>query len=778
MGARGRAEEQLVPAAGYEISYLPVRGIDRRNPLKAMGALARAGAAVGAARGLLARERADVVLGGGGYVAGPVGLAAVARRTPLVLTEADSHLGLANRALARFARRVCLAFPIRGREGERYLVTGRPVPRAVVEADRDSARASLGVPPDARCVLVFGGSLGARSLNLAAVDALRDLDAVVLHITGRRDFDQVRGRLGEAREAYRVMEYLDTLADPLAASDLVVARAGGSIFEIAAAGRPAILVPFPAATADHQSGNARWMADAGAAVVVADADLEPERLRRDVEALLGDPGRLAAMAAASRSLARPDAAARIADEVMAAAGEGQSWSGRRLHFVGIGGAGMSGLALIAKELGAGVSGCDRARSPYFEELEQAGIEPVLGHDAAHAEDGAEVVVSTAIPADLPEVARARSVLHRSELLEQAARLRRVIAVAGTHGKTTTTAMVAHVLTGCGLDPGWAVGAELTGPDGRARPNAVWGSGEWMAVEADESDRSFLRLEPDLAVVTNVELDHHSTYGSEPEVRQAFGAFLARVRRGGTVVAWEHAGVTVPDGARSVLFGIGAGPGLRATDLEATGDGTRFSLARDGKVLAAVELPAPGRHNVLNALAALAVAEAAGCPLDRASAALASFRPAGRRFEARGEAAGVRVIDDYAHHASEVEATLRAARELGGRRVVAVFQPHLYSRTLHTHRALGRALAGADVIVVLDVYPARERPEGGLAGVTGKLVADAAADSAGGRPVWWLPTLPEARAALRGIAEPGDVVITLGAGDVDRLCDELLEDLAR
>jgi UDP-N-acetylmuramate--alanine ligase len=192
----------------------------------------------------------------------------------------------------------------------------------------------------------------------------------------------------------------------------------------------------------------------------------------------------------------------------------------------------------------------------------------------------------------------------------------------------------------------------------------------------------------------------------------------------------------------------------------------------------VELPAPGDHNVLNALAALAAAEAAGCPPDRGAAALASFRPAGRRFEARGEAAGVRVIDDYAHHATEVVATLRAARELGGRRVVAVFQPHLYSRTLHTHRALGRALAGADVIVVLDVYPARERPEGELAGVTGKLVADAAADSAGGRPVWWLPTLPEARAALRRMAEPGDVVITLGAGDVDTLCEELLEDLAQ
>ena len=269
---------------------------------------------------------ADAVLGGGGYVAGPVGLAAVARRTPLVLTEADSHLGLANRLLAPFARRVCLAFPIPGRDGERYVVTGRPIPREIVEADRDTARERLGVPPGARACWCSAAVSGARSLNLAAVDALRDSDAFVVHITGRRDFAEVQARLGDAQPNYRVLEYLDSLADPLAAGDLVVARAGGSIFEIAAAGRPAILVPYPAATADHQTGNARWMADAGAAVVLPDSDLTAERLRGEVQELLGDPKRLEQMSASSRSLARPDAAARIADEVMAAIG--QSADGR------------------------------------------------------------------------------------------------------------------------------------------------------------------------------------------------------------------------------------------------------------------------------------------------------------------------------------------------------------------------------------------------------------------------------------------------------------------
>ncbi len=286
-GTRDRAEEQLVPAAGYPIEFISVRGLDRRNPVRALRAVGRAGATAAIARGLLARLGADAVLAGGGYVAGPVGLAAAVRRIPLVLTESDSHLGLANRMLAPFARRVCLAFPIEGRAGDRYLVTGRPVPRAVVEADRDSARARLGIAPDATCALVFGGSLGARSVNLAAVEALADAGVHVLHITGARDFDEVRGRVGE-RAGYAVLEYIDSLGDALAACDLVIARAGGSVFEIAAAGRPAILIPYPHATADHQAKNARWMEEAGAAVVMPDAGLDPGRLRAHVQELLGD----------------------------------------------------------------------------------------------------------------------------------------------------------------------------------------------------------------------------------------------------------------------------------------------------------------------------------------------------------------------------------------------------------------------------------------------------------------------------------------------------------
>jgi UDP-N-acetylglucosamine--N-acetylmuramyl-(pentapeptide) pyrophosphoryl-undecaprenol N-acetylglucosamine transferase len=310
-----RAEAELVPAAGYELRTLRVEGISRTNPLRAARAVARAGAALAAARRILREVRPAAVMGGGGYVAGPIGVAAVAHRVPLVLTEADSHLGLTNRLLAPAARRVCLAFPVEGREGERYRVTGRPVPPA--GGDREAARRRFELEEGETCVLVFGGSLGARSINEAAMEGLAGRSFRVLHVAGARDYPALSRRPRPA--GYDLREYLTPFGDALLASDLVVARAGGSIFEVALYGRPAILVPYPHASGDHQTRNARWMADAAAAVVVRDDELTGERLAREVGALLGDPDRLAAMTRASRSLARPEAAREVAGEVLAAA---------------------------------------------------------------------------------------------------------------------------------------------------------------------------------------------------------------------------------------------------------------------------------------------------------------------------------------------------------------------------------------------------------------------------------------------------------------------------
>ncbi|HTE59639.1 MAG TPA: UDP-N-acetylmuramate--L-alanine ligase [Solirubrobacteraceae bacterium] len=428
------------------------------------------------------------------------------------------------------------------------------------------------------------------------------------------------------------------------------------------------------------------------------------------------------------------------------------WAGRRLHFVGIGGAGMSGLALVAHALGASVTGSDRAAgSPYAGPLRAAGIEPEVGHDAANVPDGAEIVVSSAIPPDNPERAAARErglrELHRADLLGELTRLRPTIAVTGTHGKTTTSSMLVHALRGCGMDPGYLVGGAVRSTGS----NAGWGTGEWLVVEADESDRSLLKLAPAIALLTNAELDHHTTYASQRDVDETFRAFLALADR--ATVVWD----------RPELLALAPDAVPFDATPELTPGGSRFTL--DG---VAVELTVPGTHNARNAAAALTAARIAGADPAQAAAALRDFQGAGRRFERLGTSAGgALVVDDYAHHPTEVAATLEAARTLAPRRVIAVFQPHLFSRTARQATEFGAALAEADEVVVLDVYAARERAED-FPGVTGFLVAEAAADAAGGKAVAWMPGFEQAEAYVRARVRDGDLVLTLGAGDVDAL----------
>jgi UDP-N-acetylmuramate--alanine ligase len=439
------------------------------------------------------------------------------------------------------------------------------------------------------------------------------------------------------------------------------------------------------------------------------------------------------------------------------------WAGRRLHFVGLGGAGMSGLALVAVALGASVTGSDRAESPYLERVRAAGVRPRIGHDAANVPDGddVELVVSTAIPASNPELAAARSrglrEVHRGALLGELSRLRRTIAIAGTHGKTTTASMAAHALLALGWEPSYVIGGELS----TTGTNAAAGAGEWLVVEADESDRSFLELETEIAVVTNIELDHHTTYASLGELEAAFAQFLRKGLR--RVVA------DTPD-AEPFLdrVGIVEAAFYGASEIELHAGGSRFRWAEQE-----VTLAVPGAHNVANAAAALTACVIAGAPRRQLAPALADFRGAGRRFERLGmSAAGALVVDDYAHHPTELAATIAAARTLGPRRVVAAFQPHLFSRTQLLAREFGTALARADVACVLDVYPARERAED-FPGVTGLLVAEAAADAAGGRVVAWTPGFDDAERFLGSVLREGDLCLVLGAGDIDALGRRLL-----
>jgi UDP-N-acetylmuramate--alanine ligase len=440
------------------------------------------------------------------------------------------------------------------------------------------------------------------------------------------------------------------------------------------------------------------------------------------------------------------------------------WAGRRIHLVGVGGAGMSAYARAAAALGAQLSGSDGAPGPYLERLAADGIlEPLIGHRAENLPAGGELELyySSAIPAENPErlAARERGVPERprAELLGELSSLRRTIAVGGTHGKTTTASMVAHALLGAGLDPGWLIGA----PIGGGLENAHWGAGEWLVVEADESDRSLLSLDVEIAVLTNVELDHHASFGSLAELRELFAEFLAGAPQ---AAIWD----------RPELLELRSGPcvAYEARELTLTAGGSSFRWqGRD------VLLRVPGAHNASDAAGALEAARLAGADAGAAIAALASFTGAGRRFQELGRTgSGARIFEDYAHHPTEIAATLRGARTLPHRRLVAVFQPHLFSRTAILAREFGRALAEADVVVVLEVYPARERAED-FPGVSGLLLAESAADAAGGRPVYWLRSFADAERVLGGLLEQEDICVVMGAGDVEELGRALLGSVA-
>jgi len=444
-----------------------------------------------------------------------------------------------------------------------------------------------------------------------------------------------------------------------------------------------------------------------------------------------------------------------------------------VHVVGIGGAGMSAIATVLSAMGHTVSGSDLKASPVTDRLERSGIAVAIGHQAGNLVAPDVVTVSSAVAGTNPEVVEARRrglpVRTRAETLASIAALRRCIAVAGTHGKTTTASMLALQLVEAGLRPSFLIGGDVN----EIGTNAVWDEGEWLVVEADESDGTFLSLVPDIAVVTNVEADHLDHYGTFEAVRAAFEAFLATatLRR---VVGGDDP-VASAIGTRTGADTVGTGPSCtrRMVGLEPARSSIAFDLmGDDGAALGHLAVPVPGLHNARNAAVATVAGLAAGVPFDAAARALARFAGVARRFEFRGRAHDVTFVDDYAHLPTEVAAALAAAADGGWDRVVAVFQPHRYSRTEALWEEFGSAFADADVVVVTDVYGAGEAP---VPGVSGRLVADAVRRTSPDKDVRYVAGRSELRDVLEGLLRPGDLCCTLGAGDLTSLPDELLDD---
>ncbi|MFE1886828.1 MULTISPECIES: UDP-N-acetylmuramate--L-alanine ligase [Streptomyces] len=452
----------------------------------------------------------------------------------------------------------------------------------------------------------------------------------------------------------------------------------------------------------------------------------------------------------------------------------------RPHFIGIGGAGMSGIAKILAQRGAEVAGSDAKESATAEALRALGATVHIGHAAEHlADDASCVVVSSAIREDNPELARAAElgvpVVHRSDALAALMLGLRPIAVAGTHGKTTTTSMLAVSLSELGREPSYAIGGDLDAPGS----NALHGEGDIFVAEADESDRSFHKYAPEVAIVLNVELDHHANYASMDEIYESFETFAGKIVPGGTlVISADHEGAReltrrLDGSVKTVTYGEAADADVRVLSVVPQGLKSQVTAVLDGRELT-FEVSVPGRHYALNAVAALAAGAALGVPAEELAPALAAYTGVKRRLQLKGEAAGVQVIDSYAHHPTEMTADLEAMRGAAGdSRILVVFQPHLFSRTQELGKEMGESLALADASVVLDIYPAREDP---IPGVTSELIIEAA--RAAGADVTAVHDKAEIPAVIAGMAKPGDLVLTMGAGDVTDLGPQILDRLSQ
>ena len=453
-------------------------------------------------------------------------------------------------------------------------------------------------------------------------------------------------------------------------------------------------------------------------------------------------------------------------------------TGRHVHLIGIGGVGMCGLAEVLHAGGARVSGCDIAASERTERLTALGIDVRIGHDPSHLKAVDTVIYSAAVEDQEPELESARRgpmrVVKRAAVLGELMRGRRGVAVAGTHGKTTTTSLIGHLLTEAGLDPTVLVGGHARFADSNARI----GGGETMVCEADEYDRSFLEIRATVAVVTNLEPEHLDCYGSAAELEAAFVLFCNQTEETGRVVLCrdDEGSWALAEAVRRPLtsYGFSAAADLRVVDVRREPEGSRFTVVRDGETLGQAGIRLPGRFNILNTLAALAVGLELGLPFSQLAAGCDSFSGVARRFDVLGARDEITVVDDYAHHPTEIEAVLGAARQaFPGRRLVVVFQPHLFSRTRDFADVFGRALLGAYVVVVLPIYPARECP---IDGIDEDVVVTAAA-RLGHPAIAAGPAVAEASSFVDDLLVPGDVLVTLGAGDVHRVAEDWLRGAA-
>lgn len=803
VGAEGRMEMEKVPAAGYSIIGLPIQGLYRSLTLKNIKVIAKAISSLGKAKKIIKDFKPDIAIGVGGYASGPLLWQASSMGIPTLIQEQNSYAGVTNKLLAKKASKICVAYQNMDRffPADRIIYTGNPVRQNLLDGvnKKEEGYKHFGLDPMKKTILVVGGSLGARTINeslkLGLEKIASDKNIQVIWQTGKFYIEDIKksvSEMGIDTANLYISDFIPNMDLAYSIADLVVSRAGASsISELSLLKKACILVPSPNVSEDHQRKNAMALVEKDAAIMITD-DKSREELVDSMLALVKNEEQLNSLRNNITSFACPSAAEQIAIEVFKTIGitdpailsnrkstkpepkkAKKKQSNKRYFFLGIGGIGMSAIARYFHKQGHLVAGYDLTKTPLTEKLEEEGINihykdnislvPVKFMDR----DKTVVIYTPAVPDDMSEKVFFKegnfTMLKRSEILGELTDGKKALCVAGTHGKTTTSTLLSHILN----QRAEKVNAFLGGISKNYESNLIVSSSDHVVVEADEYDRSFLRLKPNMAIVTATDADHLDIYGTKEELLKTFAEFTSLIEENGVLVMKKGIEMVpnVKESVKVYTYSSTEQADFYAENIVIENGELYFDFVGLGKKIEKVQLGVPIMINVENAVAAMAIAMLNGMSATTIKKAVQTFKGSMRRFDIRVKNEKVVYIDDYAHHPEEIKACVESIRALyPDKRICGIFQPHLYSRTKDFYAEFAESLSKLDDVILLDIYPARELP---IKGVTSNLIHR---KIKGKKSV-----LCKKEECLQELKYHNfDVLITIGAGNIDQLVNPITE----
>jgi len=800
VGAEGRMEMEKVPAAGYEIIGLPMQGLYRSLTLKNIKVIANAIKSIKKAKKIIKDFQPDAVIGVGGYASGPMLWQAQSMGIPTLIQEQNSYAGVTNKLLSKRCNKICVAYNEMEKffPAEKIVFTGNPVRSqllSVSDKERSKGYSEFGLKSDKKTILVIGGSLGARTINNSLLNGLKEITTTykdnvqVIWQTGKFYYEKIKEEAKQYNlENVIITDFVSRMDLAYSIADLVISRSGASsISELCLLGKPSILVPSPNVAEDHQTKNALALSTLDAAILITDNEA-PEKLTKEALLLVTDKQKLDTLSKNIKKLAKPDATMTIASEILEMIGiknkvkakkeqKSEKQEKKNYFFLGIGGIGMSALARWFNKMGNNVGGYDLTKTPLTEALESEGIEvhytdnisliPVKYMDP----EKTTIIYTPAIPSDMSELQFFKSggfkIFKRSEVLGLLTEGKDSICVAGSHGKTTTSTLIAHILHTSGA----GTNAFLGGISKNFQSNLLVDTkSNTVVAEADEYDRSFLRLTPYMAVVTATDADHLDIYGTKEEMLKAFSQFTHLIKAGGVLLMKKGIDLvadTVP-GVKVYTYSLDNNKADYYASNINIGDGkVTFDYNGPDVKIEDIELGVPVLVNIENAVAAITIALLNNVSEKHIKEAVKSFKGTKRRFDIRVANEKVIYIDDYAHHPGEIKASLNSIKQLyPDKKICCAFQPHLYTRTRDFAKEFAESLSIADDVIIVDIYPAREKP---IPGVTSELIYK---DIKKGKK-----TMCKKEELIDTMKKRDfDIFVTMGAGNIDAYTDKIEEEL--